>query len=384
MGEGDNVAITIASGQLQHHRPVGNTHPAGNPELMERIRAEILAAPDRRIPFAQFMALALTAPGLGYYATSRERPTREGDFLTAPELHPFFGRLIGRQLDDVWTRLGSPARFVVREYGAGRGTLERTVCSGLLADGSGLAAAVEWQPVEVGSDLPSEGVFGAILANEFLDALPVHRVVMRGGTLLERYVVWRYGAFEEEEAEPSTPRLAEMLALDGVELADGQAADLGLAAVEWVERLGRELEQGMALVIDYGHPAAELYGPRRMAGTLMTYRRHEVGDDPFADVGLRDITAHVDVTAVDRGARSSGLDALGQTTQAAFTAALGMGELLSALGRNSSTDAQTYLLARSAVARLLDPRYLGGFRVLAWGRGLAADPPLRGFAVTAR
>lgn len=330
------------------------------------------------------MALALTERGLGYYATSQERPTREGDFLTAPELHPFFGRLVGRQLDEVWRRIGGPARFVVREYGAGRGTLERTVRAGLLADGSGLAEAVEWQPIDVETNVSVERVSGAILANEFLDALPVHRVVMHDGTLQERFVVWRYGAFAEEEGTPSTPRLAEMLALDGVELADGQAADLGLGAVEWAEGLGRELERGIALVIDYGHPATELYGPKRLAGTLMTYRNHKVGDDPFADIGLRDITAHVDVTAVDRAARASGLEALGQTTQAQFTASLGLGDLLHALGRDSSTDAQTYLLARSSVARLLDPRYLGGFRVMAWGRGLAADPPLRGFAALAR
>lgn len=356
----------------------------GSPELIARIRDEIQASPDRRIPFARFMALALTERGLGYYATSQERPTRDGDFLTAPELHPFFGRLIGRQLSEVWDRLGRPPRFEVREYGAGRGMLERTVRAGLLADGAALAAAVEWQPVDVDTDLPSGGVSGAILANEFLDALPVHRVVMRDGALRERYVAWHYGRFEEEVAEPSTPRLAELLELDGVTLAEGQAADLGLAGVAWAERLGRELERGVALVIDYGYPAADLYGPKRMAGTLMTYRNHEVGDDPFVHVGRQDLTAHVDITAIDRAARGSGLESLGQTSQARFVAALGLGDLLHALGLESSTDAQTYLLARSSVARLLDPRYLGGFRVIGWGRGMPMDTPLRGFSGAGR
>lgn len=350
---------------------------------MQQIRDDIQAAPNRRISFAHFMARALTAHGLGYYATSQDRPTRAGDFLTAPELHPFFGRLVGRQLDEVWQRLGRPARFGVLEYGAGRGTLERTVCDGLEADGSGLARAVEWLPVDVASDHPPDRVSGAILANEFLDALPVHRVVMRDGVLQERYVVWRYGWFAHEEAEPSSPRLQELLARDGVELSDGQAADIGLAAVEWAERLGTLLERGVALVVDYGHPAPELYSPKRMAGTLMTYRRQMVGDDPFMHIGQQDLTAHIDVTAVDRAARAGGLEPLGHTTQAHFVAALGLGDLLASLGRDPGTDAQTYLLARSSVAHLLDPRHLGGFHVLAWGRAVDAEPPLRGFSITA-
>jgi SAM-dependent MidA family methyltransferase len=360
------------------HRQEGS-----DPELVARIRDEILSAPDRRVPFARFMARALTEQGLGYYATSRERPTRGGDFLTAPELHPFFGRLVGRQLDEVWKRLEEPASFVVREYGAGRGTLERTVRAGLSADGSPLAGALDWEPVDIGTHAPGAAgapVVGAVLANEFLDALPVHRVVMRGGALQERYVAWRYGWFTEEEGPPSTPRLEALLELDGVVLAEGQAADVGLAAVEWSERLGPQLVRGIALVIDYGHPASELYGPKRMAGTLMTYRNHQVGDDPFAYVGRQDLTAHVDVTAVDRAVRASGLLAMGQTTQAQFVTSLGLGGLLDALGHDPSTDAQAYLLARSSVTRLLDPRYLGGFRVLAWGRGIAAEAPLRGFA----
>ena len=357
------------------HRQEGS-----DPELVARIREEILASPDRRIPFARFMARALTEPGLGYYATSRERPTRGGDFLTAPELHPFFGRLVGRQLDEGWRRMDEPARFVVREYGAGLGTLERTVRAGLAADGSRLADALDWEPVDVGTGTPVAPVTGAVVANEFLDALPVHRVVVRGGVLLERYVAWRYGWFVEEEGPPSTPRLASLLKLDGVRLAEGQAADVGLAAVDWSEQLGAQLARGIALVIDYSHPADELYGPRRMAGTLMTYRNHQVGDDPFAYVGRQDLTAHVDVTAVDRAVRASGLIALGQTTQAQYVTSMGLGGLLDTLGHDPSTDAQAYLLARSSVTRLLDPRYLGGFKVLAWGRGIGADPPLRGFA----
>jgi SAM-dependent MidA family methyltransferase len=115
-----------------------------------------------------------------------------------------------------------------------------------------------------------------------------------------------------------------------------------------------------------------------MAGSLVTYRSHRAGSDPFESVGLQDITAHVDLTAVDRAAREVGLEPLGSTTQARFLAGLGLGELLTDLGRDSSTDLQQYLDARAAVGRMLDPRRLGGFRVLTYGRGVASDPRLRG------
>jgi SAM-dependent MidA family methyltransferase len=324
------------------------------------------------------MELALTAPGLGYYAASDRRPTREGDFLTAPELHPVFGRCFGRLLDDVWHRMGSPGRFRVRELGAGRGTLEASVVVGLRMDRSSLVDALEWQPVDLAHPSPSDRVSGAIIANEFLDALPVHRVVRRAGELRERFVTWDDG-LREVEGDLSTPALSDHLAVDQVELADGQLAEIGLDAVAWVHAAGRDLTEGVLLMIDYGHPAVELYGPRRIAGTLVTYRDHRVGFDPFQAVGHQDLTAHVDLTAVDRAAREVGLESMGWTTQARFLARLGLGELLSELGRDPSTDAPQYLAARAAVARLLDPRHLGGFQVMAFGRGVASSPPLRGF-----
>jgi len=183
---------------------------------VELIRAEI--EEHGRITFARFMERALTEPGLGYYATSATRPTPTGDFVTAPELHTFFGRCVARQLSEVWARLGEPPTFTVREYGAGRGTLAATVSSGLEADGSGLLDTLDWQGLDLDGrgGRPSDGGFtGAVVANEFLDALPVHRVVVRNGKLLERFVTWRDDRFAEEEGAASTPELAAHLAADG-------------------------------------------------------------------------------------------------------------------------------------------------------------------------
>ena len=358
----------------------GDPRWAGSePRLVEAIRHEIEAAPERRTTFARFMQLALTEPGLGYYSTSELRPTRSGDFLSAPELHPFFGRCIGRFVTAAREAAGEPLIFRVREFGAGRGTLRDTAQADLDFE-------VEWTRADLPgrTDAPS-GPADLVIANEYLDALPVHRVILRDGGLREAYVGWVDGWFEEVVAGPSTPELAAHLAAAGVELREGQRAEVCLAAPRWIADVTASLAPGaVILVIDYGHDAAELYGPRRMAGSLLTYREHQVSDDPLRAVGHTDITAHVDISALEHAATASGLALVGSTTQAEFLGRLGLGGLLADLGRHAGTEPQTYLDARSAVARLLDPRHLGAFRVLAWARP-ATDgtvPALPGFADT--
>ena len=143
------------------------------------------------------------------------------------------------------------------------------------------------------------------------------------------------------------------------------------------------LERGLLLVIDYGAEAPELYAPSR-GSTLRAYHRHRVHADPLVAIGRQDLTAHVDLTAVARAATAAGLEPLGRATQAAFLASLGLGELLLSLQQEPGTTIEAYLEARSAVARMLDPRATGGFAVLAFGRGMRAGPPLRGFAPEAR
>ncbi|MDQ3492558.1 MAG: SAM-dependent methyltransferase, partial [Chloroflexota bacterium] len=166
----------------------------------------------------------------------------------------------------------------------------------------------------------------------------------------------------------------------GVTLAEGQIADVSPAWAAFPGEATQHLKEGLLLVIDYGHAAPELYGPRRLAGSLLTYRGNRVGGDPFRAVGRQDLTAHVDLSAVERGAEAAGLTALGCTTQAEFLVGLGLGDALSELRGAADTDPTAYVEARAAVARFLDPRHLGGFRVLGFGRRLEAQAPLRGFS----
>ena len=368
------------------------------PQLVERLRDEIRAAGP--ITFARFMERALYEPVLGYYTGAVAGPGRSGDFLTAPETHPIFGWAFARQLEELWHVLGRPEPFVVREYGAGSGALAVAILDGLARDKFPLRNAIRYEAVEVdprGLDAfrerlttaghadvldrgsSSTAIVGAILANEVLDALPVHRVVARDGALRELYVDWSGERFVEREGDPSTPRLEERLRDEGISLSEGQRAEISLALDDWMARVAKELERGLLLLIDYGYPARELYGPRRADGTLLAYVRHRAHDDPLRNVGRQDLTAHVDLTAVERAAERAGLDRLGVTSQAEFLVGLGIGELLSAIQTDPSTSLETYLGLRSSVVRLLDPAATGRFAVMAFGRGVAPDMQLRGF-----
>ncbi len=373
----------------------------------DAIRAEIAARGP--IPFARFMALALGHPDGGYYTGPHARPTRGGDYLTAPELHPIFGAALARQLAEAWDRLGRPDRFTLVEYGAGAGTLALAVLAGLREDRSPLADALVYAPVELNRHRLAElaersasaglrvvaapaaspagaPVVGAVVANEFLDALPVHAVEIRDGLPREVHVgVAANGAFEEHLLPPSTPAIAtrlDALAADGVSLAEGQRAELCLALDGWVAEASTTLAAGIVMVIDYGAGARELYGPRRRAGTLMTYRGHVADGSPgapYGDIGERDLTAHVDTTTLARLLGQAGFDVLGDTTQAELLAGCGLEDLLER-ERGRVPDLASALLLRSAVMRLLDPRHLGGFRVVIAGRGMFGVPPLRGLA----
>ncbi len=377
-------------------------------DLVEQLRDVIAAGGP--MPFARYMAAVLYDPEHGYYATRDDRPTRDGDYLTAPELHPIFGATLAAQVEEVWQRLDRPAEFTLREEAAGSGSLGLAILDRLVASGSAAASAVRYEPIEASvaretaarerlieaghdgrlaaarkhgpSAVDEEPpMTGMILANELLDALPVHRVTVRAGELLELHVDWRDDWFTEVALAPSTPALASALARVGVALVEGQVAEVGLAAAAWARGLGARIERGLVMVIDYGHPAHALYDPDlRPAGLLRTYHRHHVGDDPYRFVGRQDLTAHVDWTTLEVAAADGGLDVLGRTTQAEALSGLGLGERLVELQAQSDMTAEAYALARASVMRLLDPRAMGGFGVLLLGRGIATEPPLRSLA----
>jgi SAM-dependent MidA family methyltransferase len=392
--------VDLTPGLRRETRP--DLESVGQDEaLTARIHEEI--AKSGPISFARFMELALYDPEGGYYRAAAARPGRAGDFLTAPETHPIFGAALARGLVEAWQRLDRPDPFTLREYGAGTGTLALAILERLEVEGSGLREALRYDPIEIeprrleavaerleraghARVLVPEGerlapIVGAVVANEVLDALPTHRVVARGGRLREVLVGSSDGKFRDVESAPTTPALAVRLAAEGVSLADGQRAEICLVLEPWIAGVAAGLRRGLMVLIDYGHPAAALYDPvRRPNGTLLAYLRQRAHDDPYRHVGRQDLTAHVDLTAVERAAAAAGLTHLGTTTQAEFLMGLGIEELLQAIQADPATSLEAYLAVRSGLMRLLDPAATGRFAVLGLGRDWPDGPPLAGFA----
>ena len=198
-------------------------------------------------------------------------------------------------------------------------------------------------------------------------------------------MVWSGDGFAEEEGDLS-PRAAAanpvgMLRENGIRLAEGDRIEISPSATAWFASAARGLRRGYAVIIDYGYPAAELYGAHRLGGTVRAYRGHTVSDDPFAYVGEQDLTAHVDFSALRRAGEDAGLTFAGQTNQGAFLTSLDMGDLLVALGKDPETALPEYLAAQAAVMRLIDPGGMGRFGVLIMARDTPVSPPLKGFTV---
>jgi len=400
----DNGVDSIVPGVRRSQRP--DPEAVGeDEELVRLLRAEIEASGP--ISFARFMERALYEPGHGYYRRERPGPGIAGDFLTAPETHPIFGAAVGRLLEQAWHAMGRPDPFVISEPGAGTGALAEGLLAGLRAAASPLAEVVRYRPVELdpgrvdalaarlaaaglGRHLVAEPAgdgaeTGAVVANEVLDALPVHRVVGRAGGIRELLVgLDRDGRFVEVEAEPTTPALGARLAAEGVVLEEGQLAEVCLELDRWLADASRPLARGLVLLVDYAQEPADLYASRRVGGSLRAFAAHAVGGDPFRHVGRQDLTATVDVAAVRAAAARAGLTVLGETTQAELLAVVGTGDLTVSYLRRPGASLEDALLLRSALARLLDPQGMGAFRVLAFGRRLPSGIRLAGLERLAR
>ena len=386
--------------------PLPDPEAAGEDEaLVARLQEEIRTAGP--ITFARFMDRALYEPGHGYYRRATPAPGRAGDFLTAPEAHPIFGAAIGRLLEQAWDALGRPDPFTITEPGAGGGALAAGLLGGLRELGSPLLAAVRYRPVEreavrlrvLRERLAADGLAGhlapdpgppdaaetgALVANEVLDALPVHRVVGRPDGLRELLVGVDDGRFVFVEGPPTTPALAARLAAEEVVLEDGQVTEVCLALDGWLADATRHLTRGVAVIVDYAEEPAALHSPVRRDGTLRAFARHAVGGDPFRHVGRQDLTATVDLAAVRAAAGRAGLHAVGETIQAELLAATGSGELAASYLRRPGASLEDALALRSALARLMDTRGMGAFRVLVFGRGLPMGTALPGLRRLAR
>ncbi|MHB9024346.1 MAG: class I SAM-dependent methyltransferase [Armatimonadota bacterium] len=355
-----------------------------------------------RLTFAEVMEIALYHPAGGYY-TSHVTLGPEGDFVTSPEEHPAFGALLARQAAQCWQALGAPAEFTACEMGGGRGTLAAAFLAHAREALPDFAAALRYRLIDRSPrllaqqrerlapfgdqvawlpELPASRE-GLILSNELVDAFPVHRVIQRAEGLRELYVVEDDGKFAWEEGELSTPELAKYFARLGIELADGQRAEVNLAAPRWMRDVAGALARGFVITIDFGHLAKELYRPDRQGGTLLAYRGQRVSDDVLADLGLQDLIAHVDFTTLVDTGKEVGLEPLGLVTQHHFLLDLGLEGWLAALDTlplNLSQRAHN----RRALLALVETEHdgLGDAKVLVQAKGVTAQ--LDGLLTSAR
>ncbi len=363
--------------------------------LTELIRAEI-ARGGGAISYARFMELALYAPELGYYSAGKHKFGAAGDFVTAPELGPVFARCLARQCGQI---LATLANGDILEVGAGSGALalqlllelERLrqlpehylileISSTLRARQQALfagQAAHLLERVQWLDRLPSAGFRGMVLGNELLDAMPVERFRVGAQGVVQMQVGWGDNGFVWREA-PANAALCTRVA--GLDLPEGYVSEIGLAAEGWVRSVADILEQGVLLLVDYGFPRREFYHPQRATGTLMCHYRHRAHTDPLTHVGLQDITAHVDFTAIAEAGTDSRLGLLGYSSQAQFLLGCGLDELAM---QSDQSDARAYLQFTNEVKKLTLPHEMGElFKVIALGRGI--DIPLAGFRLQNR
>ncbi len=355
--------------------------------------AELLAERIRRygpLTFADYMRECLYHPVRGYY--SKAEQTRFADYYTSADVHPIFGRLLARQFPEMWESLGRPGEFTVVEAGAGVGRLATHVLDFCATKLPAFYNSLRYVAVErsaprseqaianlkrhataghfAGSaEIPARIAAGCLFSNELIDALPVHRVVLESGALKEIFVDFRDGRFLSATAPLSTCAIAEYFATQGVVLQEGQCAEAGLEASDWITEVGRRLERGYVLTIDYGHHAAELFDDHHMRGTLLAYQNHRVSEDVYVSPGEQDLTAHVNFTALEMWGKRSGLETAGFTSQTAFLLALGQGNEFADLYDEGQTEAER-VRARLQLKTLIHPEGMGErFQVLVQRKG---------------
>jgi SAM-dependent MidA family methyltransferase len=370
---------------------------AHSARLVERIRVAIEEA-GGKIGFARFMEMALYEPGFGYYSAGARKLGAAGDFITAPEVAPVFSRCVAVQCAEVLRSLGGgdvlelgagsgamaaemlaeleelqslPARYLILDVSADLRQRQRETLAGAVPH---LLARVCWL------DRLPDGLVGVVVANEVLDAMPVERFVVRDGLILTLDVTWRSGRFEMVESPADAgmrDRVERIRAETGANWPDGYCSELNAALEPWLASVADSLGRGVALFIDYGLPRRELYAAERSAGTLLCHFRHRFHDDPLVNVGLQDITAWVDFTAVAEAGERAGLEVAGYTTQAHFLIG---NDLAQRVGAEPQTDlVQRVNLSRQAMLLTLPGEMGERFRAIALTKGY--DSPLRGFAV---
>lgn len=358
------------------------------------IRGEICAR--GAISFVRFMELALYQPQLGYYGSGRARIGRRGDFFTNVSVGPIFGKLLAAQFAEIWELLECPRDFTIVEQGAHDGVFAADVllhCRETKPDCfaaatyliveplailrarqqetlAGFAPKIQWAESVAALD-PFTGIH---FSNELFDALPVHLLVADRVGWQEKFVVWKKDGFGFVTHDPSRPELVSILPKAA---APGFVAEANLASPALIREIAAKISRGVILTIDYGFSREEFYAPDRSEGTLQVRAQHKKLTSPFDQIGLADISAHVEWTSLIAAGRAEDADILGFTDQHHFLTGIMNGLIETPALENFS------LSEKRALQTLLHPEMLGRqFQALALGKNFAAE--LSGFQFATR
>ena len=312
--------------------------------LIKIIRNEIIK--QGPISFLRFMELALYHPEFGYYCSPRDKIGPKGDYDTSPSVHPIFATLLGKQMLQMILVLQSEKeKIALIEFGAGEGTLCHGILDYLQKSAPDIFSKVTYIIIEkslsfqarqkeqlvhfypntvLWKDQMPENQVGIILSNEFVDALPVHRMRFENQSLKELYVDYQDNQFKELFQPPSAPPLLSYF--DSVHTKPEKDGDceINLAALDWMREVGQSLRKGFVLTIDYGYPAHQIYHPSHNRGTFLCYYNHTVCEDPYTHIGEQDMTSHVDFTSLAKVGEAVGLQVSGFTDQTHFLMGLGI------------------------------------------------------------
>ncbi|KAF0144355.1 MAG: hypothetical protein FD156_1906 [Nitrospirae bacterium] len=363
---------------------------------------------DGPITFKSFMEMALYEPELGYYTSQNTKIGRAGDFYTSSHLHPVFGMMIGKQIEEMWDIMGKPSDFKIVEMGAGAGY----VCKDMLAyykggkgsRGQGVEGEknifnhiqyiiVELNPVVresqknlladfsdrvrwVSSLSELNGIKGCILSNELLDAFPVHLIEMED-EVKEVFVGADGEALKEIKEKPGTSGISDYLKEFSIELPKRYRTEINLDIKKWLNEANNALAEGFILTIDYGYPAWDYYSEDKDRGTLLCYHKHQVVEYPYQHVGEQDITAHVNFSSVKKWGEELGIKTIGFCQQGTFLMSLGIDEAIAEIHKNSPD----YLFEVARIKRLILPGTMGEtHKVMIQYKG-NGEPRLRGFSI---
>lgn len=346
------------------------------------------------IPFALYMELCLYHPELGYYTAGPSPMGKGGDYVTYPSVHPAFGRLLGRQVAEIWRLMGQPSGFTLVEMGGGEGSLCRNMLELIREETPDLfqdilVMAVDRSPrllkiqEETLGDLGRvramgiqeyfslKPLVGCVVSNELVDAMPVHLVEMHSGELQEVLVEIGQEEIREVLAHPTDPRIPEYFKAMGAKLPEGMRVEAALAAWEWMEKVGESLEKGAVMTVDFGYSGPDVFHPLRAQGTLMAYKGHLASPNPYELPGGQDLCAHVNFQALIKAGEQKGLVLDGLVPQDRFLLDLGLLQEMEALeARRNEMSPASFWAQKLALRKLLVPQPpQGGFQVLIQHKG---------------